>query len=356
MSTVYYIRLKSGEKPDSILKKISSLVTGSGVLDFIKPRDFTAVKMHFGEKDNAGHIKHQWAKSVLKHVRNKTQNAFLTDTNVLYANSLRANSVDHLKLAHKHGFNIENTGVPVIIADGVTGGNWAAVEIKKRHFASVKIASDIANCDCLLALSHLTGHIQTGLAGAIKNLGMGCASRRGKFEQHSGTVPSMNKKLCIGCGNCTANCPAGAIRMQNNRADILKDLCAGCGECIVACRSNAIYTEWNETLEKLQEKMVEYAYGALKAVNFKAGYLNFLTNITKNCDCLAKRELSIVKDFGILAGSDPVSIDCASMDLLDKECGKDFLRKVYPEIDWSAQLRYAESIGLGSCSYKLTEL
>jgi len=39
----------------------------------------------------------------------------------------RANSVEHLRLADEHGFNIGNLGVPVLIADGLKGMNYDEV-------------------------------------------------------------------------------------------------------------------------------------------------------------------------------------------------------------------------------------
>lgn len=37
---------------------------------------------------------------------------------------------------------------------------------------------------------------------------------------------------CVGCGNCVAVCPMGAIRVGNNVADINQDECVECGACL----------------------------------------------------------------------------------------------------------------------------
>lgn len=355
-SNVYLIRLKSGETDEEISNKVRHLADRSGLLKFITKDSHTGLKIHFGEKGNTGHIKAEWLNGLAAAVRSITKNIFFTDTNVLYKESERTNAVDHLKLSYEHGFDFAHTGVPVIIADGLWGRNFVNIEINKKRFSKVKIAADIADCDCLLVLTHITGHIMTGFAGSIKNLGMGCASRRGKFEQHCGIVPDFNLEQCVGCGICAVNCPAGCILMKDGKASVEQEGCIGCGECVVVCKTDALTAKWSETLANLQEKMVEYAYGAVKAVDGKAGYMNFLTNITRDCDCLAKDEPRIVQDVGILASDDLVSIDKASADLLNGLDNKDIFKAQYPEIDWTVQLKYASSLGLGSLDYKLIEI
>lgn len=352
-SDVFMAKVGIGDSDKIIAQKLNALVDASGVLGFLKKDDYTGIKIHFGEEGNTGHIKAEWLKGFVERLQSITNNIFFTDTNVLYKQSKRTNAVDHLKLAYSHGFNLRKMSIPVIIADGLKGRNYTDVEISKKRFSKVKIASDIADCDSLLALTHITGHIMTGFAGAIKNLGMGCASRRGKFEQHCGIVPDFNSKECVGCGLCVSNCPANAIKLSNGKAKIEKTNCIGCGECVVVCKTEALNAKWSETLANLQEKMVEYACGAVKAVDGRIGYINFLMNITKDCDCLAKDEPRIVEDIGILASRDLVSIDSASAEILNSLKGKDIFRQEYPEIDWAVQLKYAAGLGLGEINYKL---
>ena len=352
-SDVFMVKVSNGDPDKVIVQKLDTLIDASGVLGFLKKDDYTGIKIHFGEEGNTGHIKAEWLKGLVERLLPVTKNIFFTDTNVLYKQSKRTNAVDHLKLAHRHGFGLNNMNVPVVIADGLRGRNYTDVEINKKRFSKVKIASDIAGCDSLLALTHITGHMMTGFAGAIKNLGMGCASRRGKFEQHCGIVPDFNPGECAGCGACVSNCPAGAITLSDGKAKIDESNCIGCGECVVVCKTEALNARWSETLANLQEKMVEYACGAVKAVNGRIGYINFLTDITRDCDCLALDEPRIVEDVGILASNDLVGIDSASAGILNGLRDKDIFRQERPEIDWTVQLRYAASLGLGDPNYKL---
>jgi len=355
---VWRIRLDERDTADSARRKLSALLDGSEAMNIIEKDDFSGIKLHFGEKNNTGHVEPRFVRQIADAVSKRTKNAFLTDTNVLYKNSLRANSVDHLKIAFDHGFSMEKMGIPVIISDGILGRDYAEIEISKKHFKKVKIARDIASCDSMVVLTHVTGHMYTGLGGAIKNLGMGCASRRGKYEQHSGVIPEAEAKFCTGCGRCAANCPGptGTITMKNGIAVINAASCLGCGECVVVCRTKAIGIKWSEKLENLQQKMVEYAYGAVKAVDGKAVYISFLLKITKNCDCIAEDEKRVTKDLGILASFDPVAIDKAAADIINVASGRDLLNEVNPDTKWLCQIDYAEEIGLGKIDYELIEI
>lgn len=45
---------------------------------------------------------------------------------------------------------------------------------------------------------------------------------------------------CIGCRICEKNCPAGAVRVENNLAHIDPSLCTGCGTCAEKCPRKVI--------------------------------------------------------------------------------------------------------------------
>jgi hypothetical protein len=115
--------------------------------------------------------------------------------------------------------------------------------------------------------------------------------------------------------------------------------------------------------------MVEHAYGAAQKKKGKALYLNFLTQISPACDCYGYSDAPIVNDIGILSSADPVAIDQASVDLVNREAGsktsklkknwnpgEDKFRAIYPEVDWSIQLAYAEEIGMGTRKYELIKI
>ena len=88
--------------------------------------------------------------------------------------------------AYLHGFAYSVVDAPIVIGDGLRG-NSAAVQVKidKPIFETVSIADEIHMADALICVTHFRGHELSGFGGALKNLGMGCASREGKGSQHS---------------------------------------------------------------------------------------------------------------------------------------------------------------------------
>lgn len=353
MTKVHYIKFKKDEGLASISKKALKLFLKTPFLNLIRKNDIVGIKIHFGEKGNKGYIKPEIVRPIADTLKKSSSRVFITDTNTLYIGR-RSNAVDHIKLAEEHGFCLASIGMPIIIADGLTGRNYKSVDINGRHLKNVKIASDIAHTDFLLCLSHMTGHMQAGFGAAIKNLGMGCASRAGKLEQHSNVLPEVSRNKCVRCGSCVKWCPADAIIMEERKAVIIKKRCIGCGECAVACKIGAIAVKWSESIKKLQEKMAEYALGVVKSIGReKIYYINFLNHITKDCDCMAKDEHPICEDLGIMASTDPVALDKASVDEILKENKEDVFKKGYPDVCWTAQLNHANEIGLGSIDYRL---
>jgi uncharacterized Fe-S center protein len=139
-------------------------------------------------------------------------------------------------------------------------------------------------------------------------------------------------------------------------ARIDKKKCIGCGECLSVCRFGAIGFDWGEVPERLLEKMAEHCLGVHQTHPGKMCYFNFATSITRDCDCMAKKDKPVCDDLGIVAGDDPVAVDQATVDLLKERRGKDLFAEMRPEIDHEIQLRHGEAIGLGSREYDLVEV
>ncbi len=354
-SKVYFIPADGGEPEEALSEKAQRVYQATGLNDVIETSDFTALKIHFGDVRNLGHIKPSWIRGVIGEIKRKTTRAFLTDTNTLYLGQ-RSNSIDHIRLAWSHGFTPDVVGVPVIIADGLIGHDKREAEGAQVRTSSSKIASGILDSDVLVCLTHVTGHVQTGLGAALKNAGMGCASRAGKLDQHSVVRLRVNPKQCRNCSLCLDFCPAEAIAQAEGHVVIDPDRCIGCGECLVVCKHGAVKMKWDEDSRRVQEKVAEYAFRVHRHFRGRAGYLNFLIRVTKDCDCMAKDDPPIVEDIGILASLDPVAVDKASGDLvLERNRGKDAFRAGY-NVDWSIQFTHAEELGLGRTVYDLISL
>jgi len=208
----------------------------------------------------------------------------------------------------------------------------------------------------LVAVSHFKGHIATGFGGALKNIGMGLASRPGKLFLHSVIAPYVKQDKCVACGKCVRECPSNVITLEE-KASIIKDKCIGCAHCVAACPEGAVDIPWDlsdPANEKLMQRIAEYSLAALKDRNW--WFANFIVDVTYNCDCMNVQEKPFMDDVGIVLSRDPVAADAASMDLVKEQCGgKDpFLEK--HGVDGASILKYGESIGLGSREYRLESL
>jgi uncharacterized Fe-S center protein len=124
---------------------------------------------------------------------------------------------------------------------------------------------------------------------------------------------------------------------------------------MAVCPTTAMFVDLKAG-DKVQEKMVEYCLAVLKDKKDKAGFFNFAIRINKECDCWGMENSRIAPDVGILASFDPVSIDKASFDLVNKACGKDIFKAAHPQQDGRKQLAHAQKIGLGNLDYELIEL
>ncbi len=367
MSKVFMMDLRSRGTSSNKQAKIKKLLAAAGN-NLFQADSLIAVKTHFGEQGNDGFIRPIYLRSAVDWLREQKTKPFLTDTNTLYTGK-RGHAVDHHETAASHGFVPSVVNAPVVIADGLCGENEIRIQLDGKHFQSVRIAGAIAQANGMVVFSHFKGHQMAGFGGAIKNLAMGCATPAGKRDQHA-TRQQVDESKCIACGTCVPVCPVDAIDLGET-AKIDKAVCIGCGECMVVCPTRAIGLNWDTEIPEFNERMVEYAYGAVK--DKPTVYVNFVLQIASDCDCAPWSDAPIVGDIGILASTDPVALDRACLDLVNQQeinpasClahehadseflmadQRDLFKAVHPNTQGEIQLSYGETIGLGSQDYEL---
>ncbi|MBN2095367.1 MAG: DUF362 domain-containing protein [Candidatus Aenigmarchaeota archaeon] len=342
MARVYFRPVDSYEKTCEVSKAARGLLERVISEEKIPLEKSIPVKVHFGEKGNVTFIEPKNFKGLLDFLKEKKIDSCFIETNALYVGS-RNTKEKHVQTALEHGF----TALPIVIADGENGEEVSEVEINKRRFKKCKIGKAIAESRQLIVLSHFKGHSFSGFGGAIKQLGMGCSARSGKLDQHANSHPTLNPLKCKKCGLCVKNCPGDAIELGLvPRVNTKK--CLGCARCISVCPNGAMDINWLSTMPKtFHEKLAEYAYAAHQGK--KNIYISFLLRIAKDCDCWGCKQDIVAKDIGVFASTDPVAIDKACWDLLNKMEG----RKVFGGEDI---FEYAENIGLGTSQYELIEI
>ena len=351
----------SSDKPAPLV--IKELIKADGYLDDVKKGDYTGIKLHIGELGNKSYVKPELVRVIVDELKKRGAKPFLFDCNSLYRGK-RWNAVDHYENAYKNGFTCDVVGAPFMVGDGIRGMNETDIEIRDFQGEPAHLGKIIEDIDYLFVLTHFKFHELFGYGGAVKNIGMGMASRRGKLFLHSDIRPGVIASRCTACGACATTCPSNAITV-GEVAHIDEDTCIGCGMCVVACKYGAIEFEWSNTKECVI-KTLYYAKAVIDKIK-KCAYLNVLTDITPHCDCYGYTKDFVVEDIGFLLSKDIVSIDAASADLVNKaeplegvnwkrkELATKDKVKALLDIDMNEFFREAENIGLGSREYSIKE-
>lgn len=313
-SKVYYCDMHTGRM--NLPEKLKYLMKKAGFENIDFEDKYAAIKIHFGEPGNLAYLRPNWAKVVCDYVKELGGKAFLTDCNTLYVGG-RKNALDHLDSAYTNGYNPFQTGVHTIIADGLKGTDEALVPVNGEYVKEAKIGQAIMDADIIISLNHFKGHELTGFGGALKNIGMGCGSRAGKMEMHSAGKPTVHQELCIGCGQCIKICAHDAPKITDGKAKIDHNKCVGCGRCIGVCPKDAIKASMDEANDILNYKIAEYTKAVVDGR--PCFHISLVIDVSPYCDCHAENDIAIVPDVGMFASFDPVALDQACADAVNKQ-------------------------------------
>ncbi|MDR2098637.1 MAG: DUF362 domain-containing protein [Rickettsiales bacterium] len=367
-SKVYFTDMRA-RNGIGLLDKLETLIKRAGLETIDFDRKFVAIKIHFGELGNLAFLRPNFARRVADSIKSLGGMPFLTDCNTLYVGS-RKNAIDHMETAERNGFSPITTGCQVIIADGLKGTDDALVPLSgTRYVKQAKIGRAIMDADIVVSLNHFKGHEMTGFGGALKNLGMGSGSRAGKMEQHRNGKPEVNRLACRRCRGCRGICAQNAISYDDKGyacIDVKK--CVGCGRCIGVCNFDAIFNPNSGSNDELNMKMAEYAKAVVDGR--PSFHISIVNQVSPYCDCHAENDVPIIPDVGMFASFDPVALDMACADMVNKQpvmCGSrleqnghaegnDHFKDNHPSTDWRVCLRHAEKIGVGRMDYELVEV
>jgi len=351
-------------KEVDVLPGVGSLCRESGILSAISKGDSVAVKLHMGELGNVTYLRPAFVRKVVDLVKKRGARPFVTDTVSLYPGG-RDTESKYLSTAAYNGFVKEGLGAPIVIADG-NGDEGQAVTVEKAvegcDLKEVEVAARIYEADFLLVLSHVKGHMITGFGGGVKNLGMGCVTKRSKREQHRVCPALLDDSKCDGCEECLEACPVDALLMSSGRPQRESERCICCSTCLFACTRKALAWE-RKGKERFQVYLAHAAAAVMRGFEHKVGFINFVQDVTPHCDCAAPAGRALFPDIGVLASVDPVALDKASLDLIDKASmigsprmrAPDKLGK-WHQVDSLVQLRVAQELGMGSLDYTLSTL
>lgn len=373
-SKVYFTDFHTVAFGDGLPAKLKKLIKTAGIGGIDMEGKFVAIKLHFGELGNISFLRPNYAKAVADVVTELGGKPFLTDCNTMYPGS-RKNALEHLYCAWENGFTPLSVGCPVIIADGLKGTDDIAVPVEGgEYIKEAKIGRAIMDADVFISLTHFKGHETTGFGGAIKNIGMGCGSRAGKCDQHSGGQADINSDACRGCRRCQRECANGGLVFdeKTKKMQVDHDNCVGCGRCLGACNFDAIYFGNSAAVSDLNCRMAEYTKAVVDGrPNF---HISLVVDVSPNCDCHCENDIPILPNIGMFASFDPLALDWACVDAClaatplpgsklaqnladpDFKDRHDHFSNTSPESEWKTCLAHAEKIGLGNHEYELIRL
>ncbi len=334
---------------------------------YIPENELVPLKMHLGSRGAFKTIRPQFVRLVVDAVKRVPAKPFVTD-------SVRISAYDYLEVAKNAGYTHLTLGAPVVIADGIFGNDSIKVYAGET-IEEIAIASAIHDSKSMVVLTHVKGHIQAVLGGAIKNISMGGVSYaprggdwhqgRGRMHFLMGDIMQWDETKCILCFDCMKVCPAECITFPDNKYTVDKDKCWRCGRCARVCPVEAISVP--VTHELFMRAVAEGAKAVLSTFEpHRIVYISFLLEMQPECDCMPLADPPVVQDQGILISDDPVAIDSATLDILSRvkplpdSRASDITQKEGWDIfsllhkkDARLQVKEAERLGLGSSDYEL---
>ena len=371
---VYCTDFRTKAFGDGLPTKLQKLMKKAGIGQIDMDGKFVAIKMHFGELGNVSYLRPNYARAVVDVVKKLGGKPFLTDCNTMYP-GCRKNALEHLYCAWENGFTPLTVGCPILIGDGLKGTDDIAVPVVGGEYVqAARIGRAIMDADVFISLTHFKGHEMTGFGGAIKNIGMGCGSRAGKTEQHSGGKASIDPAKCRGCRMCLKECANDALSFdaRTKKTRVNEDNCVGCGRCLGACNFDAIAFTNFAANELLNRRMAEYTKAVVDGR--PCFHVSLVVDVSPNCDCHGENDVPILPDLGMFASFDPLALDQACVDaclqappLPGSQLAANLAKRGFvdrhdhftnstPASEWRTCLEHAEKIGLGTRDYELIRM
>ncbi len=375
MAKVYFAsaRVRKWKHEESLPGKLERLLKEADLSGRFEPGEWVAVKTHFGSPGAHRVVRPVFLRKITNALKHAGAKPFVTDT-------VRIKGLDYIEVANANGINHLSVGAPVILADGLYGNDNILVKAGDI-LGEIAVASVIHDVPAMVAASHVKGHINSGYAGAIKNLAMGgvsgahrtCGWKCGRGAMHAVGAGALvwDEEKCELCYQCEEICPLECIGFtgEGSRFSYEDERCWRCGRCSRVCPGEAIKMEGAD-----EGMFIRSLAEAARAVagTFSPGkvlYVNFLTEIQPECDCMPGADVPVMQEQGILLSDDIVAVEQASIDLLRKADplpqsaaaekglgpGDDVLAGL-TEKPLELAVQEAERLGMGDRNYELIEI
>lgn len=263
-----------------------------------------AVKISTGEAGNPNYLQPTLISALVDTVKGT-----IVECNTAYAGK-RNTTEAHWQTIHEHGFD---SIAPVDLMD--EEGQMKIPVRDRRHIKYDIVGNHLPRYDYMVNLAHFKGHAMGGYGGVLKNASIGVASSDGKAYIHS--------------AGKTEN--AGEIWQNIAEQDLFL------------------------------ESMASAAQGVHDYFGDNIVYINVMNNMSVDCDCAAHPSEVLVKDYGILASTDPVALDKACVDIIFNMTASEgndnapLIERIKSR-HGTHTIDHAAAIGLGSLEYEIINL
>jgi len=135
--------------------------------------------------------------------------------------------------------------------------------------------------------------------------------------------------------------------MKSGLPEINLSTCWGCDVCVVICPNNAL----SPRIISFDDALAEAAQIVINSMK-KSYFINYLINITEECDCKVNPGEILMENIGVVLSDNIISAEKASHDLIIKQIGYDIFQSIHyksPIIHITA----CSNLGLGDLNYHL---
>ncbi|MDP6421009.1 MAG: DUF362 domain-containing protein [SAR202 cluster bacterium] len=339
-SNVYWMDAHSDSTETSLVAKMLTVFDAANLDELVKPNDMVAIKIHCGEWNNSAYLRPVYARALADRIKELGGRPFVCDTTTSTYSpwGSRSTELDIVLTAERNGFSSATLGCPFICADGFIGTSDIRIDVPEGYLLKeAYVAQAIAAADTLITLTHFKGHGMGVIGGALKNLGIGGQSKRGKFNVHMGGHPTygfgaagtFHPEAFKGKANTPDweiienCCPFGLWNIdENDELHWSRDKCANCLGCFGVVGPRGIVDIPEINFDAVDVAIADAALAVEKAVGRdKVGYINMALDISPRCDCANHADIPIVPHLGVFASKDPVAIDMACVDAARRSVG-----------------------------------
>lgn len=339
-SQVYYMDAHSKSTETSLVAKMLTVFDAASLDKMVKPNDIVAIKIHCGEWNNSAYLRPLYARALADRIKELGGRPFVCDTTTSTYSVFgsRSSEIDLLLTAERNGYSSATLGCPFICADGFIGTSDFRVDLPEGYLLKeAYVAQAIAAADVVIALTHFKGHNMGVIGGALKNMGIGAQSKRGKLNVHMGGHPNYGlgaaaefhpeafkgKAETPGWEILEDCCPFNLWHInEKDEIEWDREKCATCLGCFGTMASRGIIDIPPVNFDAVDVAIADAALAVEKTVGRdKVGYINMAIDISPACDCTGHAGVPIVPNVGVFASTDAVAIDMACVDAVRQSVG-----------------------------------